>query len=394
MKTKIAVMFGGRSVEHEVSIISGIQAIMNMNTDKYEIIPVYLTKNNDMYIGDDIGSIESYKNIEELLKCSQKVTMIKENDTVCLVNYPTKKFGHKLKISLDLVFPIVHGTNVEDGALQGFLKTFGIPFVGCDVTASAVGMDKYVTKTILKDNAIPVLDCLVYVTSDYANIETMIEEVESKLGYPVIIKPVNLGSSVGIAVAKNRVEIEKAIDDAFLYSRKIIVEHAISNLREINCAILGDENDAIASECEEPMHTDDILSYEDKYMSDGSKGGASKGMASVSRSIPAKISSELREEIRETAVKAFKKLGCNGVARIDFMIDEDEGKLYFNEINTIPGSLSFYLWEPLGIKYSELLDRMIQLAMKRKREEASIAYSFDSNILNMQVLGGVKGGKV
>ncbi len=394
MKTKIAVMFGGRSVEHEVSIISGIQAIMNMNTDKYEIIPVYLTKNNDMYIGDDIGSIESYKNIEDLLKCSQKVTMIKENDTVCLVNYPTKKFGHNLKISLDLVFPIVHGTNVEDGALQGFLKTFGIPFVGCDVTASAVGMDKYVTKTILKDNAIPVLDCLVYVTSDYANVETMIEEVESKLGYPVIIKPVNLGSSVGIAVAKNRVEIEKAIDDAFLYSRKIIVEHAISNLREINCAILGDENDAIASECEEPMHTDDILSYEDKYMSNGSKGGASKGMASVSRSIPAKISSELREEIRETAVKAFKKLGCNGVARIDFMIDEDEGKLYFNEINTIPGSLSFYLWEPLGIKYSELLDRMIQLAMKRKREEASIAYSFDSNILNMQVLGGVKGGKV
>lgn len=394
MKTKIAVMFGGRSVEHEVSIISGIQAIMNMNTDKYEIIPVYLTKNNDMYIGDDIGNIESYRNIEDLLKRSQKVIMVKENDTVCLVNYPTKKFGKNLKISLDLVFPIVHGTNVEDGALQGFLKTFGISFVGCDVTASAVGMDKYVTKTILKDNAIPVLDCLVYVTSDYANVETMIEEVEGKLGYPVIIKPVNLGSSVGIAVAKNRVEIERAIDDAFLYSRKIIVEHAISNLREINCAVLGDENDAVASECEEPMHTDDILSYEDKYMSNGSKGGASKGMASVSRSIPANISSELREEIRETAVKAFKKLGCNGVARIDFMIDEDEGKLYFNEINTIPGSLSFYLWEPLGIKYSELLDRMIQLAMKRKREEASIVYSFDSNILNMQVLGGAKGGKL
>lgn len=394
MKTRIAVLFGGRSVEHEVSIISGIQAIMNMDAEKYDIIPVYLTKNNEMYVGNDIGNIDLYKDIKSLLERSQHIVMIKEDDAVYLVDYPIKKFGKNNKISIDMVFPIVHGTNVEDGALQGFLKTLGIPFVGCDVTASAVGMDKYVTKTILKDNDIPVLDCLCYVTSDYAEIDSMMEEIEKKIGYPAIIKPVNLGSSVGIAVVKNRVELEKAIDDAFLYSRKILVEHAVSNLREINCAVLGDDNDAVASECEEPMHTADILSYEDKYMSNGSKSGASKGMASVSRKIPARLSPELREEVRNMAVKAFKKLGCHGVARIDFIIDEDSNKLYFNEINTIPGSLSFYLWEPIGIQYSELLDKMIQLAMKRVREESSIVYSFNSNILNMQVLGGAKGGKL
>lgn len=392
MKTRIAVLFGGRSVEHEVSIISGIQAIMNMDAEKYDIIPVYLTKNNEMYVGNDIGNIDLYKDIKSLLERSQHIVMIKEDDAVYLVDYPIKKFGKNNKISIDMVFPIVHGTNVEDGALQGFLKTLGIPFVGCDVTASAVGMDKYVTKTILKDNDIPVLDCLCYVTSDYAEIDSMMEEIEKKIGYPAIIKPVNLGSSVGIAVVKNKLELEKAIDDAFLYSRKILVEHAVSNLREINCAVLGDDNDAVASECEEPMHTADILSYEDKYMSNGSKSGASKGMASVSRKIPARLSPELREEVRNMAVKAFKKLGCHGVARIDFIIDEDSNKLYFNEINTIPGSLSFYLWEPIGIQYSELLDKMIQLAMKRVREESSIVYSFNSNILNMQVLGGAKGG--
>lgn len=394
MKTKIAVIFGGRSVEHEVSIISGIQTIMNLDTEKYEIVPIYMTKNNEMYVGNEIGNIDAYKDIKLLLKKSQRVVMIKEEQEVNLVEYPLRKFAKNKKISIDMVFPVVHGTNVEDGALQGYLKTVGIPFVGCDVTASAVGMDKYVTKTILKDNNILVLDCMCFSTSDYSEMDKMVKTIEDKLSYPVIIKPVNLGSSVGIAIAKNRIELENAIDDAFSYARKIIVEHAITNLREINCAVLGDENDAIASECEEPLHANDILSYEDKYMSNGSKDGASKGMASVSRKIPATLTEKDRTKIREIAITAFKKLGCNGVARIDFMIDEENGELYFNEINTIPGSLSFYLWEPIGIKYSELLDRMIQLALKREREESGIAYSFDTNILNLQLLGGTKGSKI
>jgi len=303
-----------------------------------------------------------------------------------------KTFGNAKPVEFDIAFPIVHGTNVEDGTLQGYLKTLGVPFVGPDVTSSAIGMDKYIQKMVLKDVDVPVLDCICFTLKDYEDMDALIARAEEKVGYPAIIKPVNLGSSVGISVAKNRTELTKSVDDAFSYARKILVEHAISNLREINCSVCGDENVAEASECEEPMHTEDILSYEDKYVSNA-KGGKSQGMASVSRKIPAEISSEMREEIRSLAVKSFQALGCNGCARIDFMIDSDNGKLYFNEINTIPGSLAFYLWEPIGVPYSELLDRMINLGLKRAREESNITYAFDSNILNQSVLGGSKGNK-
>ena len=393
MKTRVAMMFGGKSVEHEVSVISGIQAYMSMDTDKYDVIPVYMTKNNEMYIGDSIGDIESYKNIDELLKKSQRVIMINEDGRVKLVQYPVKKLGKNVEAGIDVAFPVVHGTNVEDGGFQGYLKTMGIPFVGCDVTASAIGMDKYITKLVLKESNVPVLDARLYTLSDYADMESMMNDIENVFGYPVIVKPVNLGSSVGISVAKSRVELANSVDDAFRYATKVLVEHAITNLREINCSVLGDENDAIASECEEPLHTKDILSYEDKYVSNA-KGSGSKGMASVSRRIPAELTPEKREEVRELAVRSFKALGCNGVSRIDFMIDADTDKLYFNEINTIPGSLAFYLWEPVGVPYKELLDRMIQLALKRERTEESLTFTFDTNILNQASFGGSKGSKM
>lgn len=393
MKRKVAMIFGGKSVEHEVSVISGIQAFLSMDTEKYDVIPVYMTKNNEMYVGDEIGKIESYRDIDALLAKSQRVIMVNDGKEVSLVSYPVRKFGKNIKITIDVAFPIVHGTNVEDGALQGYLKTLGIPFVGCDVTASAIGMDKFIMKEVLKGAGVPVLDAKLFTLSDYADMNTLIETVEQSLGYPVIVKPVNLGSSVGINVAKTRVEFVDAIDDAFRYATKVLVEHAITALREINCSVLGDENEAIASECEEPLHTKDILSYEDKYVSNA-KGSGSKGMASVSRKIPAELSSEKREEIRDMAVKSFKALGCNGVSRIDFMIDEETDALYFNEINTIPGSLAFYLWEPIGIPYKELLDRMITLALKRERTENSLTFTFDTNILNTAGFGGAKGGKL
>ena len=252
MKTRVAMLFGGKSVEHEVSVISGIQAVMNMDTDKYEVIPVYMTKRNEMYIGEEIGKIESYKNIDELLKKSQRVIMTNEDGKVFLTPFPVKMFGGRKPVEIDVAFPVVHGTNVEDGAFQGYLKTMGIPFVGCDVTASAIGMDKYIMKAVLKECDVPVLDAQLYTLSDYAQIEILLDKVEKGLGYPVIVKPVNLGSSVGISVAKNRVELTHSVDDAFKYATKVLVEHAITNLREINCSVLGDENDAIASECEEP----------------------------------------------------------------------------------------------------------------------------------------------
>ncbi len=405
MKTKVAMMFGGKTVEHEVSVISGIQAVMAMDTDKYEVIPVYLTKENDMYIGEGIGDIASYRDIPALLAKSQRVIIVNDGGQVSLVPFPQKRFGGPKPVPFDIAFPVVHGTNVEDGALQGYLKTVGVPFVGPDVTASAVSMDKFITKAVLKMHDIPVLDAEVYTLSDYEDMDRLPERIESVFGYPVIVKPVNLGSSVGISVAKTRAELVNALDDAFRYATRVLVEHAIGKLREINCSVLGDENEAIASECEEPLHTAEILSYEDKYVNSGGgkggKAGGSKGgngskgagMANLARKIPADLTSEEREEVRDLAVRSFRALGCNGVSRIDFMIDEENGKLYFNEINPIPGSLSFYLWEPVGVPYTELLDRMIQLALKRQRAEESITFTFDTNILKNANLGGSKGGK-
>lgn len=395
MKTKVAMLFGGKTVEHEVSVISGIQALKAMDTEKYEVIPVYMTKENDMYIGSDIGDIKAYRDIPALLKKSQRVIMVNDGGRVQLVQFPPKKFGGMKPVDIDIAFPVVHGTNVEDGALQGYLKTVGIPFVGPDVTASAISMDKAVTKAVLKESGVSVLDANIYTMADYEDPEGIADDIEKTIGYPVIIKPVNLGSSVGIGVAKSRDELIDAIDDAFRYAARIMAEHAISKLREINCSVLGDENGAEASECEEPLTSGEILSYEDKYVSGGGKKGGAKGrsgskgagMANLSRKIPADLSPEKREEIRELAVKSFKALGCNGVSRIDFMIDEEEDKLYFNEINPIPGSLSFYLWEPVGVPYKELLDRMIQLALKRTRIEESLTFTFDTNILKTADLG-------
>lgn len=405
MKTRVAMLFGGKTVEHEVSVISGIQACMAMDTEKYDVIPVYMDKSNDMYIGDGVGDISSYKDIPALLSRSQRVIMVNDGGRILLMPYPVKRWGGAKPVQIDIAFPVVHGTNVEDGALQGYLKTVGIPFVGPDVTSSAVSMDKFITKAVLKMHEIPVLDAEVYTLADYDDMESLPERIEEVFGYPVIVKPVNLGSSVGISIARTRTELINALDDAFRYAARVLVEHAIGKLREINCAVLGDENEAVASECEEPVHTAGILSYEDKYVnsggSKGSKGGAAKGspgskgagMASLARKIPADLTPDQREEIRNLAVRSFKALGCSGVSRIDFMIDEETGQLYFNEINPIPGSLSFYLWEPVGVPYTELLDRMIQLSLKRQRQEEAITFTFDTNILKNANLGGSKGSK-
>lgn len=393
MKIRLAVIFGGKSVEHEISVISALQACEYIDRDKYEVIPLYMTKTGEFYTGEQMGNIERYRDIPALLKESTRVLLLNEEDRVDLVRYPMKKFGNNVLGSIDVAFPIVHGTNVEDGTLQGYLQTLGLPYVGCDVLSSAVGMNKYVMKTVFKDNDIPVLDCACYNLTDFAEVEDLMDRVEGKFPYPVIVKPINLGSSVGISKASDRGQLEEALNLAFTFAPKVLIEPAIRQLREINCAVLGDELEAEASECEEPLNAEEILTYEDKYIGGGKSKGGSKGMVSLSRAIPANISQERREEIRQMAVRAFKCLGCSGVARIDFMIDKETDKVYLNEINTIPGSLAFYLWEPVGVPYPQLLERMIQLALKRHRENRKLTFSFDTNVLAGVKLGGVKGAK-
>lgn len=391
MKTNLAVLFGGRSVEHEISVISALQAMENIDREKFTIYPVYISKDGEMYFGEGLFSADGFRNIPALLKSCRRVTFVRRDGKVMLEAVDTKK----PKVQIDVALPVVHGTNVEDGALQGYLRTLGLPFAGCDVLASAVGMDKYVMKIMLREGGFPVLDCVRLRASDGWELSRYCDKVEETFSYPVIVKPVNLGSSVGISKAADRRSLEKAISTAFSFADTVLCERAITALREINCSVLGDQSEAQASECEEPFMCDEILSYKDKYMdSSGGKkaGGAKGGMAGLKRRLPADISPEMREKIRTMATDAFRYLGCSGVSRIDFMIDADTDTLYINEFNTIPGSLAFYLWEPMGISYRELLTRLVMLALKRSREEGEITYSFDTNILSMP-RGGAKGSK-
>lgn len=394
MKINVAVLFGGKSVENEVSVISALQAMQNMNKDKYQLYPVYITKKNELYYGEDLDKIEEYKNIPRLLEKSTKINIVTDGDKTYLLPQQQKLFSKQKPIAvIDVAFPIVHGTNVEDGALQGFIKTLNLPFVGCDVLASAICMDKYAMKVMLRDAGFPVLDGLRFTVTDYKNSDIIIEKTEKKFGYPVVVKPVNLGSSVGISKADNKAEFEDALELAFTFADKILVEPAVVNLKEINCSVVGDYMEAEASELEEPVSADKILSYKDKYLDGGKKTGGSKGMTSLKRKIPADIPAETATEIKKIAVEAFKYLDCNGVVRIDYLMNSKTGEFWINEFNTIPGSLAFYLWEPLGIKYSELLDRLISLALKRQRNREEITYSFDTNILSSGALGGAKGSK-
>ncbi len=397
-KVRVGVFFGGRSVEHEVSVISGLQAFYAIDKDKYEPVPVYITKDGKMYTAGETGEIEAYRDIKKLISGATRVNLVNDNGSFLLVRYPEKKFSDNVIAELDVALPVVHGTNVEDGTLQGFFQFVGIPYAGCNVCSSALGMDKAASKFVLKENGIPVLDCVCINSKEYfTDAEAALSKIEAKTSYPVIVKPVNLGSSVGVSKAKDKDALIKSIENAFSFSSVVLVENAVENLKEINCAVLGDKYDAIASVCEEPVNGDDILSYTDKYVSGGTKNGSktggakcestgaaksSSGMANLKRKIPAEIPEDVEAKVKEYSVSAFKALGCSGVTRIDYLYNTVTGELYLNELNTIPGSLSFYLWEATGIPFSELLDRIIKLAFKKHREEGELNFSFDSNILS------------
>lgn len=417
MKIKVGVFFGGKSVEHEISVITMNQAISSLDPEKYEIVPIYIAKNGVMYTGDDLFDLESFRDMEVLLKRCYQVTVVNDGKGVKVVRCPAPIIGKRVLNTIDVAFPIVHGTNCEDGTMAGFLTLLGIPFVGPDILASSIGMDKILQKKVLKESNIPVVDFVAFYSMEYIKEEEKIlADIEAKLEYPVIVKPGNLGSSVGIKKAKNKVELEEAIEFAMEFADRVIVEKAVEALKEINCSVIGNLTESEASICEEPFFSDEILSYTDKYIGDGkSKGGTiggAKGFGAktaglktgakggqnsefANKKIPAEISEEKTKEIQSLAKDVFKVLGCSGVARVDFLIDTKTDKVYVNEINTIPGALSFYLWEATGKTFEKELDEIIDIALKREREKEKLTFSYDQNILAMQgSKTGAKGGKI
>ena len=398
MKIRVGVIFGGESVEHEVSIISAIQAMNKMDTEKYDIIPIYITKDRKWYTGEILKEIENYSDPGLINKYAKQVVLYENNGKFVL---QSKKGLKRVVKEIDIAFPIVHGTNVEDGVLQGYLQSIGIPFVGSNVYASVVGQDKLYMKEVFEHQELPICDYTWFYDTDYEEDNTKILKDIKKLGYPVIVKPATLGSSVGIKTAHNETEVKDAIEEAVRYDNKIIVEKLVENLMEVNISVLGNYENQQVSAIEQVMPTKDFLTYEDKYIGSskvkgklGAKFKSSKGMVSASRVVPAKLDKKLKESVEDIAVKAFKALGSSGVVRIDFLVDKDTNKPYINEINSIPGSLAFYLWEPIGKEYTDLLDEMINIGIRDYKKRISKTHSFDSNILKgFTELGGIKGMK-
>ena len=393
MKIKVGVIFGGETVEHEVSVISAVQAMEHLNQDKYEIIPIYISKDRIWYTGAMLKDIDVYKDFNELKRYAKQVVLTKVKDTYYLQT--TKGLFRKNVTDIDIMFPIVHGNNVEDGTLQGYLETVGIPHVGSSVLGSALGQDKVVMKQVFAAMNLPIVNYTWFFDSDYADDPEKIFKDVKKIGYPVVVKPAMLGSSVGITFVKAEKDLANAIEEAMKYDSKVVVEKAVENLVEVNCSVLGNYSHQEASVIEEVTSDDEILTYQDKYVG-GSKGkikGPSKGMASASRIIPARISKTLEDDIKETSKKVFRCLNLSGVCRIDYLIDKKSNKFYINEPNTIPGSLAFYLWEKSGKKYEDLLDEMITLSIKDYKNKTKKIYSFESNILSNAGIKGLKGIK-
>ena len=382
MKLKIGIIYGGISTEHEISIISALQAINNIDTDKYVVVPIYLSKTGIFYTGKYLLNIDNYKNLNLISKKCKQVTIIKKNNSFYLLNVC---FPHNIVSNIDIFFPIVHGYNVEDGSIAGFLETIGAPYAESDLYASLVGQDKVLQKMVFKENGINTTEFVYFYDNEYLTNQKNIIEKIKELSFPVIVKPARLGSSVGISTAKDEISLKEAIENAIKYDEKIIVEKLINNLKELNCSVLGDKNLYKTSLIEEVSAKENILSYEDKYIS----GGKTKGMASAKRKVPADIPNKITKEIENMSIKACKALNTSGIVRIDYLYDTKSDVVYLNEINIIPGSLSFYLWK--NMKYKDLLTNIIELGIEKYKNKSKKETSFETNVL--QNFEGTKGIK-
>ena len=389
MKIKVGVIFGGPTVEHEVSIISAVQAMKNINQEKYEIYPIYVAKDRTWYTGQMLTDIDIYRDFDTLKRYAKKVVLYNNKG---LFRLQALNFFRTVVADLDIVLPVVHGNNMEDGTLQGYLELVGVPYVGSNVLGSSLGQDKVIMKQVFQSLDLPIVEYTWFFDNEYYLDKEEIHKKIKKIGFPVIVKPATLGSSVGITYVKDFEGLDNAINEAISYDNKILIEKAVENLIEVNCSVLGNYESQQTSTLEEVMSTAEFLTYKDKYLGSGKGKLGSKGMAGASRIIPARLDEKTTLKIQETAKEAFKALNLSGVCRIDFLIDGKTNKIYINEPNTIPGSLSFYLWEKTDKTYEQLLDEMITIAIKQYKVKHKKTISFDTNILsNFSGTKGVKG---
>jgi len=399
-KMNIAVIFGSRSCEHDVSIISALQLIEAAKQAGFNVIPVYISREGLWYTGEALDKIETFREFNPMGKGITRVNLDVSANAGDLWAWPPQRAGLFAKVPapiahIDVAIPVLHGLHGEDGTVQGMLEMANIPYASSGVLGSSVGMDKIAMKQLLKGAGFPVLD-FVWFTRDQLKLEreSIIENIERKIKYPAFVKPAALGSSIGVSKASNREELEKAIDLAASYDRRILVEVGINHPVEINCAALGYGEEVRTSVCEMPVPStgDKFLNFFEKYLRNaGAKGESSRGMKSLSRVVPAPIGDDLIGRIQKMTKEIFKLLDCRGTVRIDFILDEND-VLYVNEPNTIPGSLAFYLWKECGVSFAKLVEIMVEDALRAHADKNTNVYAFDSTILQ-KVAAGVKGSK-
>jgi D-alanine-D-alanine ligase len=388
-RLKVGWFFGGRSAEHEVSVITALQAYENLNKEKYEVIPIYVSKSEDFYTNPKFLDLKNYKNIDSLLLSSSKITLGKKDGKG---GFFTQGILNKFT-PFDVAFLGFHGSFGEDGAIQGLFEIYQIPYTGLGVWGSAVGMEKVASKALFKSLGLPVGNYLEVKRIDWLkNSKDVLRQTQKDLKFPMFVKPGNGGSSIGVNKAKDEDSLNFCLEVAFTYSDKAIVEQAFEGLIEVNCSALGYE-EIKASVCEMPIATKDVLSFEDKYQRGGGKGSKGAGMASLTRVIPAPISASLTKKIQESTIKIFKALDGCGVIRVDYFVDKKYDRFWVNELNSIPGSFSFYLWEKSDIKYFELLDMLIEFALKRSENQKKTQYTFNTSLLSDMASGRTGGSK-
>ena len=398
MKKQIGVIFGSRSCEREVAIISALQLMRYADSDKYDVIPVYIDEHGVWYTGEKLKDIRTFQPFKPDMSGIERVfpDLTAGSGALLRLNKGSGIFAReKLEIAarIDVFVIVMHGLNGEDGTLQGLLEMANIPYTSTGVAGSALGMDKIMMKQYFRGAGLPVLPGEWFTRGEYQrDPDKVISRVREKLGYPVFVKPANLGSSIGVSRADNDAGLRDGLDLAFDYDRRVLVELGLDHPIELNCSVLGYDDEITASSIEMPLNSTEFLTFGEKYLANG----GSKGMASLHRVLPAPVEDSMKEQIQNLSMDIFRMMDCKGVVRIDYMYDRIKDQIYITEINTIPGSLAFYLWEYDGISYRELIDRMIAYAEKAHADRNHANYAFTSDILKSASLGakGAKGSKL
>ena len=396
-RIQLGVIYGSRSCEREVAIISALQLMNAVDRERYDVIPVYIDEKGVWYTGDPLRDISTYKSFDPQKAGITRVfpDLTSGSGALMTIKPPKGLFQHEtiaVAARVEVYIVVMHGLHGEDGTLQGLLELANLPYTSCGVAGSAIGMDKIMMKQFFQGANLPVLPGLWFTQASWSvDTDAAQQKIESELGYPVFVKPANLGSSIGVRRADSREELIEAMELAFSYDRRVLVEKGLDRPLELNCSVLGYDQDVSPSPIEMPVVDagEDMLDFFEKYL----RGGGSKGMASLQRILPAPIDNDLRDRIQKLACDIFKMLDCKGVVRVDFMCDRKTGDLYITEINTIPGSMAFYLWENAGLRYSKLIDRLVEYAKLAHEDKNSRKYAFTSNILSAVSLDGAKGTK-